>query len=288
MSSEKKGRSAAAVAPDDLAEIVREAVHGVQGLSGPELRKRLPVPYQKFKNQVDGAVRALVRDGALLVFKTGPTARYYSRDPLDELDALARDDISEPMTKAKLKAWVSERRPGYDAAFSQWLGRAIKQRVLFAHGPVKDAKSKYGREPKPVDVRALLATVLKALRAALPKADERRVPRQHIAEVLLAELGLATPHANGGGQRNRSDFLAALHRLAADDGSALLSIRDLRRRLHIAKRDFDDLALCLQSEGLVTLHYHDYPTSLSESERDELVADAKGTHYVGIALKGDR
>jgi hypothetical protein len=36
----------------------------------------------------------------------------------------------------------------------------------------------------------------------------------------------------------------------------------------------------------VSLHHHDYPSSLSPSERDELVLDTHGTHYVGIAPRG--
>jgi hypothetical protein len=35
------------------------------------------------------------------------------------------------------------------------------------------------------------------------------------------------------------------------------------------------------------LHHHDHAASLPESERNLLIRDASGTHYVGIALRGN-
>jgi hypothetical protein len=55
--------------------------------------------------------------------------------------------------------------------------------------------------------------------------------------------------------------------------------------MRLDKEHFDRLALELSREGIVTLHHHDFPASLSPSERTELVQDERGTHYVGIAIR---
>jgi hypothetical protein len=64
-----------------------------------------------------------------------------------------------------------------------------------------------------------------------------------------------------------------------------LPIRELRARARLDKSDFDAAALDLSREGLVVLHHHDHPGSLSEAEQRALVRDASGTHYVGVARR---
>lgn len=273
------------VAPEEHERIVREAARGAEGLTKTALRKRLPVSYQRSAKAVDGAIDALVRKGALFLLKASKTPLYFEHDPLALLDDLVRERLSTPHTQRALKAWVVEVAPGYAAAFDNWFKRATKGDVLYEQSPVPGSKAKrFGREPEPVDVAALLSPVIQSLRAALKKLDAKRVPRQRVREALLAALesSSAEQHANGG-KDHRSSFVAALDRLAADDpATALLPIRALRRRLSLEKKTFDDLALDLAREGVVELHFHDYPTSLPDSERAELVVDAKGTHYVGI------
>jgi hypothetical protein len=66
---------------------------------------------------------------------------------------------------------------------------------------------------------------------------------------------------------------------------ALVSIRELRRFLPLSKSDFDRAVLDLALQGRVALHHHDFPTSLTPVEREELVQDKQGTYYVGIVPK---
>ena len=72
---------------------------------------------------------------------------------------------------------------------------------------------------------------------------------------------------------------------AENTPGALLSVRDVRARAGLPKAVFDALALSFASKGLVTLHHHDFPSSLSASERAQLIEDGKGTFYIGIALR---
>lgn len=62
----------------------------------------------------------------------------------------------------------------------------------------------------------------------------------------------------------------------------LLSLAEMRRTLRWPKPAFDRIVLQLAHEGALTLHYHDHPSGLSPAERAELVADAQGTHYIGM------
>lgn len=67
---------------------------------------------------------------------------------------------------------------------------------------------------------------------------------------------------------------------------ALFSIKDLRSRINLNKEEFDKVALELSRENKVSLHFHDYPQALSESERNNLVHDTKNDiYYIGIALR---
>ena len=66
---------------------------------------------------------------------------------------------------------------------------------------------------------------------------------------------------------------------------ALLSVRELRGRLALDKDTFDEAVLALHAAARIVLHHHDFPASLGETERGKLVRDARGVHYVGLALR---
>jgi hypothetical protein len=53
----------------------------------------------------------------------------------------------------------------------------------------------------------------------------------------------------------------------------------------LEKQLFDRAVLELARQGRLSLHRHDFPSSLSPAERDELVTDGAGAYYVGMALR---
>jgi len=71
---------------------------------------------------------------------------------------------------------------------------------------------------------------------------------------------------------------------AREPTSSLLSLRKIRARQTLSKERFDAAVLRLSVGGVVVLHHHDFPESLAAPEREGLVLDANGTHYVGLAL----
>jgi len=69
---------------------------------------------------------------------------------------------------------------------------------------------------------------------------------------------------------------------------ALVSLTELRQWLMKelpGKNNFDQIVLELAETGRFALHTHDYPTSLTQEERDGLVKDGRDNYYIGIALR---
>jgi hypothetical protein len=76
-------------------------------------------------------------------------------------------------------------------------------------------------------------------------------------------------------------------KLAAAHGE-LVPLSELWRSLQNEgwdKASFDRTVLGLAERYRVSLQRHNFPASLGEQERDELVADGMGNYYVGIALR---
>jgi len=256
--------------------------------------KQLPASYRAFAKEVRAAADTLASTGALYAFRKGSTQLFFLVDPLPVLDAAILPRlIPEPRDKDGLKKLVGEVAPGHAVVLDAWLKRALTRRALHEHAPkAKGAKKRYGTEP---DIRKVVAPLITALKKACEKTDSQGISRERLAALLLNELGVSRSAAgltsarkdgNGAPQNGdgRAAFLAALEALGAENPrQALLSVRDLRSRLSLGKQQFDALALQLMREGSVSLHHHDHPASLPEPERQRLIADTRGTYYVGIA-----
>jgi hypothetical protein len=68
----------------------------------------------------------------------------------------------------------------------------------------------------------------------------------------------------------------------------LISLGDLRQALkhHFSeKQSFDTAVLRLSRAGRVALYRHDYPSSLSEADRQAMATDSQGNYYNGISLR---
>jgi hypothetical protein len=66
----------------------------------------------------------------------------------------------------------------------------------------------------------------------------------------------------------------------------LMSVKDVRRRANMSKVEFDATAMALTVEGVITLTEHDFPTSLSREEREQLIQNSSGRrHFNGIVRR---
>lgn len=288
------------VVPDDLAAVVGEALAASPGIKSTQVKKALPKPYQPFAAEALAALRRLADGGRVEVLRKGATELFFPEEPLGVLDrAILGRVAAEPLDKDALKDLATDAAPGYAVVFDDWLKSAIAGKRLYEHAPVPGSKKKrFGTEP---DVRKSLGPLLAALRKVLLKTAALGISKERIAAVLLSELGVAVPGgtakssgaaasreaaASNGAKTNGAQgrFLVALAELVADKpGEALWPVRELRKRLPLAKEEFDALALQLMTEGAITLHHHDHPAAVPEPERSQLVQDARGTHYIGIA-----
>jgi hypothetical protein len=288
--------------PADLEAIVLEAVRAAPSLKASQLKKALPKPYQPFESEARVLARDLVRRGQLYSRIKGSSETFFARDPMLTLNETVPTLISTtPLSEALLKAPVAKIAAGHEDLLKDWLSGAVARKAVFEHPALPPAKGKrYGVQPPKApepDVGASLKSVFSALKKALVKTDALGVSRRRIADALLTELGLPAalpatvnsppgPASRPRATPEREEFVSALRALIAENpGQALLSVRDLRARVALNKQEFDSVALDLSREGALSLHHHDHPSALSELERNELVRDARGTYYIGIAAR---
>jgi hypothetical protein len=280
-----KGKKSLApdLTPEELAAIVRQAVARTSGVTGAALKKALPGAPKSAKEQGLEVARELAARNELVRWAKGPKECFFERDPIAGLDRLAREVLGAgPLTEPELKQRISAISPAHAELFADWKKGALGRRVLHEHA---SKPKRLGREP---DIRCALSKALEALKKTIASLDALGVSAEAVAVVLRAELGL------GGSQRvvevteqDRDVLLDALRRLVKEKPpGSLLSLRELRTRVRLEKEVFDATALALSNEGVVVLHHHDYPDSLSPSEKRELVQDGRGTSYVGIAPRG--
>lgn len=283
------------VVPEDLEAIVREALSTTPGFTAAQIKKALPPPYQAFAKEAAALVRTLADREQAYCFRKGKTDLYFQHDPIAALDAAILHGLSETaLEKDALKRLANGVAPGHVVVFEEWLRRALARGSLFEHAPSASKAKRYGTQP---DARKALGP-LTPLRKALSKLEAQGISKIRIAKLLLRELGLPAPPEPDSSKKQPADgtgpadtnqhasFLQALRELAAETpGEALLAVRKLRARLGLTKEQFDAIALTLMREGTISLHHHDHPASLPQTERSELVQDARGTHYIGIALR---
>jgi hypothetical protein len=292
MAGRSKARTLDAPVPrEELIRIVREALAAIPGLKRTQLKKALPKSLQRAHESALSVLRELAARGEIYRWSKGSVERFYQRDPVATLEEVVPRELAQgPLDARVLKNRVEAAAAGHGDLVSEWLRGALARGVVFMHAPAspRSKEKRYGREP---DMRLLLKAPLVALRKTLVDLDARGISRNRVAAVLLEELGVSTaaasPASNGTTSEGaKRELLNALAGLAAESpAGALLSVRELRRRISLGKSQFDATALLLSKEGAVSLHYHDHPASLPENERNELVQDGRGGHYVGIALR---
>ena len=286
MSTPKSRKSSTAELPlsdADLLDRLRRALSGGAGLTGPELCKQVP--------KVDAAralekARELCARGELFRVKKGATERFFGADPVASLDRLVPPLLDAgALSAAQIKTQLERTARGHGPLLPEWLKGALARGLLFEQARSGGARTKtFGRQP---DLRLLLHKALVELRKSMTLLDRLGVARPRVLDFLSAELGASGRAAPPDGTASRRVFLEALRKLAADNPQgALLPVREVRARAGLPKQDFDDTALALSREGLLLLHHHDHPGSLSDAEQGALVRDPHGTHYVGMALRG--
>jgi len=256
--------------------------------SAVEIRRALPRAYQRSVKEISRLLEELARDTSVFAVRDGRTAKYSSRDVDATVEQAILDALtSSPLGKTTLAAQVKRVAPGFEKRLPAVLQKLVARGSVRMH-PAAGAKhpARYGIEPP--DPAPFLVKAVKEMQAAQKKLAPSGVTK----EALYAALGQALGLVNANGKTNgnaaeddASSILSAVHELGSrEPPGALLSVRALRAMRSIPKTRFDTSVLSLSRAGKIILHHHDFPASLPETERAELVQDEHGTYYVGIAL----
>jgi hypothetical protein len=286
----KKRRTRAAPAPplsaDELTRKVLQLLDEGSSLTAAALRRALPKAQQ---GEGLAVARELAARGRCHRLVKGPKEQFFARDPIATLERLVPTVVGTVALSAKdIKARVESAATGHGQLLSEWLKGAVGRGLLFEQAP-RSARGKTKTFSTRPDLRLLLKKSLAGLKAELCKADAAGLSRADVAQFLATEVGASSAGleaAASGPDVQREQFLRALRQLeSTSPPGALLSVRELRADAALDKRQFDAMALALSREGAIVLHHHDHAGALPEAERALLVEDARGTHYVGIALR---
>jgi len=301
MATKRKAAVVRAVSEEELQNAVEAMVRRAPGLSGADFKKELGKDYKGHEARALEIASELAKAKTLYRWSSAKKERFFVGDPFGELAKAVSDELQGgPLEEAELKGRLEARHRGYGDLLKDWLKGAIQRGDVYPAAPAAagSKKKRIAREP---DAGSLLKKVVSELQKVLATPAGQRVAKQRLLEVLAKELNeeapsaapppvaTAMPRVVSSPDQERETFLQELQALAAQNPrNGLLLVSELRARIDLEKQRFDTLALELSRAGLVTLHHHDFPTSLSDSERRELIADGNGTYYLGIASRSSR
>ena len=253
------------------------------------IKTSLKLPLQ----MVEIALNDLVDKGRLFLWHPQGKASYFclSEPRKTALEIILNALAAGPLTEKELVASVRKRLPGYQVMdLKEHLSYSKQAYEYPKYGKVKIRYGLQPPEPGPYLDKAMQEiTTVQRLLAPF------QISLEAIYGALGRELGLARETGEPSKEPPKGEIvlpdaepllLRAITRLQPfGQRRALVSIRELRRSMGLAKSVFDRVVLSLALQGKVALHHHDFPSSLSPEERDELVRDEQGTYYVGIVPK---
>jgi len=251
--------------------------------------------------------------------------RFWTRPPAElgrrkVLQAVAKGPVKEQEVKRQLQL----AKIGMSAAeANKLIDEMVREGVLYRHPPYARVRSRR-LAAQPADPRNYLKKAFDELRSTIDKLARCGVEPLRVYETLgdmlvdagrIKRVDRKTPQPEPSDAQQpqatvpcagvkRSDerpqaetadalaldaLLAAMRRIEPDvDAGAAVPIPELRRILEAQCPDrhtFDNAILQWWRSGKLVLHKHDYPASLSEQERKELVRDELGNYYVGVAVR---
>ena len=243
-------------------------------------------------DMVEAALNELIDKGRLYLWQPGKAPYFCVSEPRKTaLETILNALAAGPLTEKELVASVRKKLPGYQ-------GMDLKEHLsyskqVYEYPKYGKVKTKYGL--KPPEPEPYLGKAIQEINAVQSLLRPYRVSLEAIHAALGRELGLRgdtqvppreRPQAEESSREAEALILKGITRLQPPgQGRALVSIRELRRSVGLAKSLFDKAVLSLALQGKVALHHHDFPSSLSPEEREELVRDEQGTYYVGIVPK---
>jgi hypothetical protein len=286
MVAKRKTTPAKTFSDEELVQVARDLIAKSPGISGSEFKKVLTSDLKKEEKRVLATANLLAARHEFFRWSSARKVRFFLTDPMDGLARAVQAAVSGgPLRESDLKYRVESAHRGYSDLLKEWMKGALARGELYVHRPTRGSKLKrFGSTP---DWAELLKKVVVEFKKALAAPAGRAYSPPQILQQLASEVGIPAPSSTllaDGGARGR--VLAELRDLSARSKSnGLLSVAEVRARVALEKPELDRVMLELAKEGVVTLHQHDFPSSLSDSERALLVVDSRGNHFIGIALR---
>jgi len=259
-----------------------------QVATASKIKTNLKLPLE----MVQTALNELVDGGRLHLWQPGKAPYFCLSEPRKTaLETILTALAAGPLTEKELIAWVRKRLPGYQG--NDLNEHLSYSKQVYEYPKYGKIKTKYGL--KPPEPGPYLGKAVQEMTAVQGLLAPFQISREAIHDALGRELGLEPKTRGLAKDQSKAEtapheaealLLKTITRLQPPgQRRALVSIRELRRSVELAKSVFDHIVLSLAIQGRVALHHHDFPSSLSPNERDELVRDEQGTYYVGIVPK---
>jgi hypothetical protein len=253
-----------------------------------KIKTSLKLPLQ----MVEIALNDLVDMEKLHLWQPGKASYFCLSEPRETaLETILNALTAGPLTEKELVAFVRKKLPGYQVMDLKEPLSYSKQ--VYEYPKYGKVKIRYGLQPP--EPGPYLGKAMQEITAVQRLLAAFQISLEAIHDALGRELGLARETGEPSKEPPRGEIaspdaepllLRAITRLQPPgQRRALVSIRELRRSVGLAKSVFDGIVLSLAIQGRVALHHHDFPSSLSPEEREELVRDEQGIYYVGIVPK---
>ena len=286
MAAKRKTPPARTFTDEELVQVARDLVSNSPGVSGNEFKKALASDLKKEEKRVLAAANLLAGRHEFFRWSSARKVRFFLTDPFEGLARAVQNAVAEgPLRESDLLYRVESAHRGYGDLLKVWMKGALTRGELYVHRPLRGTKLKrFGATP---DWAELLKKTTAEFKKVLATPAGRSYSPSQILQELAGEVGspasASLPLTDDGA---RARLLSELRELGArSKSSGLLSVAELRARVALEKSEFDRVVIELAKEGIVTLHQHDFPSSLSDSERASLVVDSRGNHFIGVALR---
>lgn len=271
--------------------VVRALQQSSNPLTAGKLAKAIPKSAAISKPDLPELLRQLVEAGQIRGHRARSSVYW-----LPSLEAQAGETIlatldERPLTPTELKDKFKSLLIGWPQIKRlEFVDRLIKEQRVYKVAPLTG-------KAKLLSVRPQATTqdyVKLALHLAVTKLAKRGIRSQQVldaAREVLQETPnppetAPLPSVQRDLPRLILERMFQIHPAAAT--GALVSISELRQALSAeipGKADFDQAVLHLAEQGRVALHRHDYAAALNQAERDALVSDQQGNHFIGIAVR---
>ncbi len=289
-----------------IVEILLKALRRAEEpITAKKLLDGLTGPYRAAPETIENHLSELVSSGKAFTFEpyVSKAPRYWSHDQEHYARQLVLKNVSRhPMSWSEVKKALKNPLKGFpDARLSklqkEMLDGGVLHELPFFVGARTQRFSNYPPDPAHyiedalVKIRKKLAkfgiTASDVNNAALGLLAPRDEPDTHELAEETPVPAAVEPHPDEESLESRI-LERMVHTVPAAANGALVSLRDLWRSMdfqNVDKSSFDQAVLRLADQGKVALHRHDFPAGLSTEDRAELVTDATGDFYVGIALR---